>query len=45
MKKYNNDTIPDSLKTWADFRVDNFELINFPLIYDEFDTIVPHSID
>lgn len=45
LKKYNNDTIPDSLKTWADFRVDNFELINFPLIYDEFDTIVPHSID
>jgi len=45
LKKYNADTIPDSLKTSEDLRINNFEHINFPLIYDEIGYAVPHTLD
>jgi len=45
LKKYNNDTVPDSHKTSEDLRINNFERISFPLIYDELGALVPHTLD
>jgi len=44
LKTYNNDTVPDSLKTPDDLRINNFERISFPLIYDEIGSATPHSL-
>ncbi|MFA7298558.1 MAG: L,D-transpeptidase [Candidatus Absconditabacterales bacterium] len=45
LKKYNNDTIPNSLKKSGDLGIDKFEHIRFPLIYDELDTLVSHTLE
>lgn len=44
LKNYNNDTLSDSLKTPQQLNVNNFTTITFPLIYDELDKTVPHSL-
>lgn len=44
LKTYNNDTIPDSFKTPDDLRIEKFEHIKFPLIYDEIGKVVPHTL-
>lgn len=45
LKKYNNDTIADSTKQKSDLNIAKFQKIKFPLIYDELNTLVPHTLD
>ena len=45
LKKYNNDTIPDSVKQSEDLRINTFKNIKFPLIYDEINTLVPNTLE
>lgn len=44
MKNYNNDTLTDSLKTADQLNINNFQTLTFPLIYDELDKTVPHTL-